>query len=185
MRFKQLDIEGVWRCDLEPIIDERGYFARTWCADEFNELGLVSDFAQASVSQNASKATLRGMHLQLAPYGETKLIRCSRGAVYDVLLDLRPNSATYLDWIGVELVGGGVGSLYVPPGVAHGFQTLVDDTEVTYMITPSFTPGYGTGVRWNDPVFGIEWPEASHRTISTKDQSWDDYDPATGIGQII
>lgn len=158
--------------------DDRGHFARTWCVDEFAAAGLTMQFVQASVSFNRAPNTLRGMHLQREPYGETKLIRCTTGAIHDVLLDLREDSDTYLRWESFELTAENGLQLLVPPGLAHGFQTLAADTEVSYHIDTRYQPDHATGVRWDDPAFGIEWPPASERVMSDKDRTWPDFQPS-------
>jgi len=137
--------------------------------------GLVTKMVQANVSFNHRKGTLRGMHYQAAPHREVKLVRCVRGALYDVIVDLRPDSVTYKNWLGVELNQDNGRMLYVPQGFAHGFQTLVEDTAVDYLVSEFYTPQAERGLRWNDPVFAIEWPEVGNRTISEKDRNWPDF----------
>jgi dTDP-4-dehydrorhamnose 3,5-epimerase len=158
MRFTPLDISGAWLIDIEPIADERGSFARSFCAREFADHGIASEFPQHSLSYNIRKGTVRGMHFQKAPHEEGKLVGCISGAIFDVCLDLRPGSPTYLRWYGAELSAGNRRQLYVPPGCAHGFQTLTDDAEVNYRISTFYAPEASAGVRYNDPRFGIEWP---------------------------
>ncbi|MCX6984406.1 MAG: dTDP-4-dehydrorhamnose 3,5-epimerase, partial [Lentisphaerae bacterium] len=154
--------------DIEPISDERGFFARTFCKKEFQQRCLVSEFVQCSVSYNKTKGTLRGMHYQAAPHEETKIVSCTKGAIYDVVLDLRPESNTFKQWVAVELTATNYRSLYIPEGCAHGFITLVDDTEVYYQISEFYYPELSKGVRWDDLAFKIEWPgEADH--ISPRD----------------
>jgi dTDP-4-dehydrorhamnose 3,5-epimerase len=143
---------------MEPIEDDRGHFARTWCAEEFAAHGIVAQPAQCSVSFNCRRGTLRGMHYQAAPHAEAKLVRCSRGAIYDVLLDLRPDSPTYCQWLGLTLTAADGHMVWLPEGLAHGFQTLVDEAEIFYQISTPYHPESARGVRWNDPAFGIEWP---------------------------
>ena len=152
--------------------DGRGYFARTFCVDELAARGLETRVAQCSVSWNQRAGTLRGMHYQVAPHEEVKLVRCSRGSVYDVLLDLRPSSTTYRAWQAFELSASNGHSLYVPAGVAHGFQTLLDDTEVYYQISSPYQPAAARGVRWDDPAFRIEWPTCESRIISERDRGF-------------
>jgi dTDP-4-dehydrorhamnose 3,5-epimerase len=159
---------------LEKHADHRGFFARTYCEREFASHGLNSRYVQCSVSFNLRKGTLRGMHFQAAPYQEVKLVRCSRGSIYDVIIDLRPASPTFKQHFGVELSAENGKTLYVPEGFAHGFQTLEDNTEVFYQISQFFEPEHARGVRWNDPSFGIEWP-AAERTILERDQSYADF----------
>lgn len=174
MKFIETDLKGAFIIELEKLEDNRGFFARSWCKREFDEHGLNSNATQANVSYNKKKGTLRGMHLQSKPYAETKLVRCTRGAIYDVIIDLRPDSATYKKWLGVELSADNGKMLYVPENFAHGFQTLKDDTEVTYQVTQYYTPGYEKGIRWNDPAFRINWP-VTVAVISEKDENWQDY----------
>ncbi len=178
MLFHKLKLDGAYRIDLDPREDERGFFARAWCQREFEEHGLEPRIVQSNLSYNRRKGTLRGMHYQAAPHEEVKLIRCIRGSIFDVIIDLRPDSPTYKQWAGIELTAANRRMLYVPRGFAHGFQTLEDDTEVFYHVSEFYTPGAERGVRWNDPLFGIEWPAVEHRVISPKDQSWPDFTPA-------
>lgn len=158
MNLAQTKIPGVYFVDPQRHEDRRGFFCRTWCAQRFAELGLNPELAQCSISFNLKKGTLRGMHYQAAPHQEAKLVRCTMGAIFDVAIDLRPRSATYLRWVGVELSAENRRMLYLPEGVAHGFQTLCDNTEVFYQISTRYEPRAARGVRWDDPLFGIEWP---------------------------
>jgi dTDP-4-dehydrorhamnose 3,5-epimerase len=158
MKFISTKIEGVWVVEQERHSDRRGWFARTWCAEEFAAHGLNSALSQCSVSSNMRRGTIRGMHYQRAPHEETKLVRCLRGAFFDVALDLRPASPTFKQWVGVELTADNGTALYVPKGCAHGFQTLVEDTEVHYSIGGTWQPAFSRGVRWNDPDVAITWP---------------------------
>jgi dTDP-4-dehydrorhamnose 3,5-epimerase len=178
MRFTPVGLEGAYLVEQERREDERGFFARIWCHDEFAEHGLVPELAQCSVSRNVVAGTLRGLHFQAAPHEEAKLVRCTAGAIFDVVVDLRPGSPTYTQWYGVELDAARGAALYVPRGFAHGFQTLVDAAEVLYMISDRYAPGASSGVRFDDPAFAIEWPEAAGRTISDRDRSWPDFRPA-------
>ena len=174
MRFEQSPLPGAFVVDLDRKDDERGFFARTFCHDEFAEHGLVADYAQSSVSFNKRKGTLRGMHFQKKPHEETKLVRCTMGAIYDVIVDLRPGSPTQTRWFGIELSAVNRRALYVPKGFAHGFITLADESEVLYQISTQFHPESAAGVRWNDPAFTIEWPlEAA--LMSGRDRSYPDY----------
>jgi dTDP-4-dehydrorhamnose 3,5-epimerase len=175
VRFVPLELDGAFLVELERFEDERGFFARSWDGAEFAAHGLASEVVQSSVSRNTSAGTLRGMHFQWAPHEETKLVRCTRGAIFDVIIDLRAGSATHGRWVGVELDADRASALYVPKGFAHGFQTLVDDTEVLYMMSTPYVAESATGVRWDDPAFGIEWPEAASRTLSDRDRAWPDY----------
>jgi dTDP-4-dehydrorhamnose 3,5-epimerase len=175
VKFVPLELEGAYVIELEPYRDERGFFARTWCREEFAEHGLTPVVAQCSTSHNEHAGTLRGMHFQHPPHAEAKLVRCTRGAIFDVIVDLRPGSPTLARWAGVELTEERGNAIYVPEGFAHGFQTLTDDADVLYMISVSYAPDAASGVRWDDPAFGIEWPEAAERTISDRDRAWPDY----------
>ena len=175
MIFEQTRLEGAFLVDLERREDERGFFARTWCADEFADHGLVNRVVQANVSWNAKRGTLRGMHFQHPPHAETKLVRCTRGGIYDVIVDLRPDSETYKQWLGVELNAENRRALFVPEGFAHGYQTLVPDSEIVYQVSAAYAPQAEGGVRWDDPAFGIEWPDAGNALLSDKDRSWPDF----------
>jgi dTDP-4-dehydrorhamnose 3,5-epimerase len=175
MIFSETGLPDAFLIDLERVEDERGFFARAWDERELSEHGLESRVAQCNVSFNKRKGTLRGMHLQRPPHQEVKLIRCTRGGLFDVIIDLRPESGAYKRWIGVELTADNRRMLYVPRGFAHGFQTLEDDTETFYMVSEYYTPGAESGVRWDDPVFGIEWPLGRPTEISEKDQHWPDF----------
>jgi dTDP-4-dehydrorhamnose 3,5-epimerase len=176
VKFSPTELPGVYVVDLEPIEDERGFFARTWCQEEFAALGLDGNLAQCNISYNRLRGTLRGMHYQAEPHGEAKLVRCSRGAIYDVAVDLRPGSPAYLKHLGVELSADNRRALFIPAGLAHGFQTLTSDSEVFYQMSCAYVPGAGRGVRWNDPAFGIAWPD-DERTISDRDKTWPDFAP--------
>jgi dTDP-4-dehydrorhamnose 3,5-epimerase len=171
MIFTETTLPGAYLIDIQPIEDPRGFFARAWCQQEFEAHGLVAHMVQTNISFNHYKGTLRGMHYQLAPYGEVKIIRCIRGAIYDVIVDLRPDSPTYLQWLGVELTSETHRMLYVPENFAHGFQTMADATEVTYQVSQFYTPAAEQGLCWNDPAIGIAWPLAVS-VISEKDKSW-------------
>jgi len=174
MIFEPLAIEGVWRISLEAHCDERGFFARTFCSDEFSNYGLPATFEQSSLSRNASRGTLRGLHYQPAPYGEAKVVRCVRGSIFDVAVDLRPDSPTLGKWVAESLTAEAGTALYIAPGLAHGFQTLEDDSDVLYQITPAYRPGLGAGVRWNDPAFAINWPIANPK-LSDRDATYLDW----------
>jgi dTDP-4-dehydrorhamnose 3,5-epimerase len=170
-------LPGAHVVELEPIGDERGWFARTFDAAAFEAIGLDARVSQCNTSFNARAGTLRGMHFQAAPHGESKLVRCTRGAIYDVIVDLRPGSEAYCRWFGIELREGGNASLFVPAGFAHGFQTLTDDAEVHYQMSYHYVPEAASGVRWDDPAFGIEWPEppTGGRTIAERDAAYPDF----------
>ncbi len=160
--------------DIDPIYDERGFFARVRCGEEFSSRGLNSVFQQDSISFNRKKGTLRGMHYQAPPFAETKVVRCTRGAVYDVALDLRIDSPTFCHWFAVELTAENRKMLYVPAGFAHGFQTLADSCEVLYQISEAYRPAFARGVRWNDPAFQIRWP-ISAPILSPRDRGFPDF----------
>jgi dTDP-4-dehydrorhamnose 3,5-epimerase len=172
VRFLETALRGSFIIELQPQADERGFFARAWCANEFEEHGLQTRMVQANLSGNRTRGTLRGLHYQVAPYEEAKLVRCIRGAIFDVIVDLRVESPTYGQWIGVELTAENRRMLYVPERFAHGFQSLEDDTEIFYQVSQFYTPGAERGIRWDDPSLAIAWPYAEHRVISPKDQSW-------------
>jgi dTDP-4-dehydrorhamnose 3,5-epimerase len=174
MKLINLPLTGAFLIELQLISDERGFFARTWCTEEFERLGLNPKLVQCSISWNERRGTLRGLHYQTEPYAEAKLIRCCTGAIYDVIVDLRPASPTYGKWIATELNSQNRQMLYVPEGFAHGFQTLIDHTEISYQVSASYQPDYARGVRWNDPVFGIEWP-ISHPILSARDRAFADH----------
>lgn len=172
MLFTETRLKGAYTIDIEPHEDTRGFFARVWCKNEFAEQGLVSDLAQCSVAYNRRKGTLRGMHYLQAPHAEVKLIRCTKGAVYDVIIDLRPDSDTCRQWLGLELTEENHRTIYIPEGFAHGYMTLRDDTELFYQMSQIYVPEADTGVRWNDPAFGIEWPHVADMIIAERDQTW-------------
>jgi dTDP-4-dehydrorhamnose 3,5-epimerase len=158
MVFTETKLKGAFIIDLEPIQDERGFFARTWCKKEFEAHGLNPNLVQCNTSFNRKKGTLRGMHYQTAPYEEAKLIRCTMGAIYDVIIDIRKESKAYMQWFACELTAENRKMLYVPEGFAHGFQTLEDNTEVFYQMSESYYPEYSRGLRWDDPAIAIKWP---------------------------
>lgn len=170
MLFRQTDIEDVWIVDLEPIEDERGWFARTHCAETFASRGLTASFAQCSASYNRRRGTLRGLHFQAFPAEEAKLVRCVRGALFDVAVDLRSESRTYGQWVSVELTADNRRAVLIPEGFAHGFQTLADDTELFYQISVPYQPELSRGVAWNDPALDIPWP-IDQPIMSERDRS--------------
>lgn len=172
MIFHSTALEGAYVIDVEPRADERGYLARTFCVDEFAEHGLDMQIVQSSTIQTKRRNTLRGLHYQDAPHREIKLVRCTRGSIYLVMVDLRLDSATPHQWLGVELDARGERMAYVPEGFAQGYQTLEDDVEVSYSMSRRFVPEAARGVRWDDPAFGIQWPAAEARIISERDRSW-------------
>lgn len=163
--------------ELELREDERGFFARTWCEKEFKRLGLASSFVQSSISFNRHSETIRGMHYQSAPHQEIKLVRCTAGTVFDVIVDLRKGSERYAQWHATELSASNHRALYIPAGVGHGFQTLEDDTELLYQMCGEYVPEASTGLRWNDPAIGITWPRPENPTISERDRNFPDFRP--------
>jgi dTDP-4-dehydrorhamnose 3,5-epimerase len=175
--FTPTRLGGAFVVDLEPRADERGFFARTFCEREFAAHGLPSRFLQTSLSRNDREGTLRGMHFQVAPYREAKLVRAVTGKIYDVIVDLRPGSPTHLEWIAVELSAENGRALFVPEGFAHGFLTLTDATDVFYYMTEFYRPDGARGFRFDDPRFGIKWPMAP-KVIAARDAEYPDYDPA-------
>lgn len=174
MEFQPTPLDGAYVIVPERKTDERGFFVRTWCRQEFSSRGLCTDWVQSSISFNRRAGTLRGLHFQKAPFEETKLVQCIAGAIFDVIVDLRPSSSTYLRWFSIELSRANGLMLYIPQGYAHGFQTLEDDTEVSYQITPSYQPASAVGLRWDDPALGIVWPKIARRIISPKDLGYPD-----------
>jgi dTDP-4-dehydrorhamnose 3,5-epimerase len=174
VRFFELPVVGAFRVEIERRSDERGFFARTFCEREFRERGLVDHFTQTSVSFNIHRGTVRGMHFSVGPNAETKLVRCTSGELYDVLVDLRPTSASYLLTFGVMLSAASREALYIPTGVAHGFQTLKDATEILYQIDFPYDTSAARGIRWNDPAVRVEWPEPI-RVISERDLQFSDW----------
>lgn len=174
MIFKQTPIAGSYVIEIDPKHDERGFFARSWCATEFAEAGLVAELDQCSISSNADAGTLRGMHYQIAPDYETKVVSCRSGALFDVIIDLRSGSPTFRQWFGIELTAQNYRALYIPPGLAHGFLTLADHTDVFYQISGQYVPSSGRGVRWNDPAFGIAWPATPLR-MAERDKAYPDF----------
>lgn len=176
MKFEETPLAGAYVIDLEKFGDDRGFFARAFCSREFEEVGLATGFVQVNDSLSAQKGTLRGMHYQIGKDAETKLVRCIKGALYDIILDMRLDSPTFGAHYGVELSALNRRMLYVPRGFAHSFLTLEDDTEAFYFVDAFYAPDAERGVRWNDPRFAVEWP-AQPVVISGKDASWPDFDP--------
>jgi len=174
MTFTELKLTGAYIIDLERREDPRGFFARSWCRKEFGDHGLCEEFVQINVGYSTKKGTLRGMHHQAAPHEEVKVVRCTMGAIYDVIIDLRPDSPTFRGWTGVELNSGNHRMLYVPEGFAHGYQTLEDGTEICYQTSRSYVPESARGNRYDDPAFGVEWP-LPVSSISDSDRSWPDF----------
>ena len=174
MLIRPTQLAGVKLIDLEPAIDERGFFARTFCTHQFAEHGLETSFVQHSVSRTLRAGSVRGMHFQRAPHQEVKLLRCIAGAIYDVLIDIRPTSPTYMSWEAYDLSAENRRQLYVPAGVAHGFQTLAPDTEVAYLISQFYAPGAAAGIRHDDPALAVRWP-LPVADMSAKDRAWPDF----------
>ncbi len=175
MIFTETELAGAFVVDLERREDDRGFFARAWCAQEFTDHGLNPRLVQANLSFNDRTGTLRGMHFQREPAAEAKLIRCTRGSIFDAIVDLRPESPTFKDWVGVDLTAENRKALYVPEGFAHGYQTLEPDTETFYLVSEYYTPEAEGGVRWDDPAFGIAWPDPANALLSEKDANWPDF----------
>ena len=173
--FKETKLKGAFLIEPEKFEDQRGFFARSFSDQEFLDHGLRAQFVEAGISFNSRKYTLRGMHFQAEPYAQAKLVRCTRGAIFDALIDLRPESATYKQWFAHELTADNRLMLYIPEGCAHGFQTLEDQTEVFYQMSERYTRSSERGVRWNDPVFGIEWPTTEHIIINERDRTYPDF----------
>jgi dTDP-4-dehydrorhamnose 3,5-epimerase len=174
MRFRQTELDGAWLIEPVPAFDERGFFSRVFCTREFGEHGLETRFEQHSLSCSRLRGTVRGMHFQKDPHGEVKVVSCLKGAIWDVIVDLRADSATFGQWRGFELTAENRCQLYIPKGFAHGFQTLVDDVEVYYLISAFYVPSAAAGVRHDDPAFGIGWPSPPI-AMSDKDRSWPDF----------
>ncbi len=176
MIFKRTGIKGVYLLTLERIADERGFFARLWSQTEFAEHGIDSSLAQCNLSFNPHRGTLRGMHYQLPPYEETKIVRCTMGAIFDVAVDLRRDSPTFRQWVGASLTAENREMLVIPPGCAHGYMTMAENTEVSYQVSVHYAPGHSAGVRWNDPAFGIQWP-GDVTVIADRDRDYPDFKP--------
>jgi len=174
MVCRETKLPGVFEIELEPHQDNRGFFARAWCQKEFENYGLNPRFVQCNVSFNIAKGTLRGMHYQAQPWAESKVVRCTKGAIYDAVIDLRPNSPTYKEWFGLFLTDANRHMLYVPEGCGHGFLTLEDETEVFYQMSEFYNPEAARGVRWDDPAFQIAWPEKVV-VISERDRTYPDF----------
>ena len=174
MIFSETKLAGAFVIELEPFNDERGFFAMSWSADEFSKRGLARELRECNISFNRRKGTLRGMHYQREPHAQAKLIRCTAGAIYDVIVDLRPNSPTFKQWIAVELNAENRFALYAPEGFAHGFQTLTDNVEIFYQMSDVYAPELAGGVRWNDPAFAIDWP-APPQAMNDRDRTYPDF----------
>lgn len=178
MQFEPLQIDGAFLIRVEPVVDERGAFARTFCADEFAAQGLVDRFTQHSVSFNSRRGTVRGLHFQAEPFAETKVVRCLRGAVFDVIVDLRLRSSTFGQWCATRLLAEERNAVYVPQGCAHGFQTLLDNCELEYLMTPDFDAASARGIRWDDPALAIAWPITENVIVSPRDRERPFFDPS-------
>jgi dTDP-4-dehydrorhamnose 3,5-epimerase len=174
MIFTETRLHGAFTIDPELIQDERGFFARIWDTEELGRRGLVSGVTQSSIAYNRVVGTLRGLHFQHPPFAETKLVRCLRGAICDVIVDIRPDSPTFLEWVAVELTAENRRALYVPEQFAHGYQTLTDEAEVWYQMSAPYAPDAARGLRWDDPRLAIDWPKVEHRVISERDCAWPD-----------
>lgn len=174
MIFREHKLQGVFEVKIEPNHDERGFFARSWCQREFESRGLNPKLVQCNISFNKHKGTLRGMHYQAEPFGEAKLVRCTAGAIYDVVVDVRPQSPTFRKWSAVVLSSENRDMLYIPEGLAHGFLTMEDNTEIFYQMSEFYHPELSRGVRWDDPAFGIEWPERVN-VVSERDRTYPDF----------
>ncbi len=181
MRFSETELPGAFFVELEPQADERGFFARAFCEDEFAARGLPSRFPQWNLSRNARAGTLRGMHFNAAPHREAKLVRCTSGAIWDAIIDLRPSSPRRFRWMGVELSADGGNALFIPKGFAHGFVTLRDNTDVFYQMDAAYVPGAARGLRWSDLRIGIRWP-VTPTVMSERDRTWPDFDEASFDG---
>ena len=172
MNFIKTEIEGLYVVELNKLGDERGFFARAWCEKEFAGKNLTSRMVQANTSYSKNRGTLRGLHYQVSPHEEAKLMRCIKGEIFDVAVDLRPDSKTYKKWFGIELTESNRRMLFIPEGFAHGYQTLVEDTEAFYMSSAFYTSEAERGLRWNDPAIAIKWPITDNLNITDKDKSW-------------
>lgn len=179
MKLNPTGIDGVIRIDLQPTEDDRGFFARTYCAQTLNDAGHPFAISQTNISYNTKAGTLRGMHFQAQPHPDPKIVRCERGAIFDVAVDLRPTSSTYLGWTGLELTAENGSALLIPAGCAHGFISLTDNSQVLYMMGAPYHPELARGVRWDDPAFGIDWP-ITPTTINPRDTAYPDYSPQVG-----
>jgi dTDP-4-dehydrorhamnose 3,5-epimerase len=174
MIFNETPLKGAFLIHLERKIDDRGFFARSWCELEFKQHGIETKWTQCNISFNSAIGTLRGMHFQAPPHEEAKLIRCTMGVIYDVIVDLRPNSSTYLKWFSTDLSSMSRNMLYVPKGFAHGFLSLTDRSEVFYMMSEGYASGCARGIRWNDPALKIKWPK-DVKVMSDQDMNWPDF----------
>jgi dTDP-4-dehydrorhamnose 3,5-epimerase len=174
MHFAETELKGAHVVHLQRFEDDRGFFARAWCRQEFQRFGLNPEMAQLNVGFSHKRGTIRGMHFQVFPHAEAKYVRCTRGAIFDVIIDLRETSPTFKRWIGIELTAENGLSVYAPEGFAHGYQTLCDEAEMCYMTSAAYVPGSARGVRWNDPAFNIDWPLPAG-PVSDQDRNWPDF----------
>jgi len=175
MNIVETSVQGAFLIEPEKMTDDRGYFMRAYCTRELQEAGIKMPVAQANLAGSRHKGTLRGMHYQVAPHEEGKLVRCTRGSLFDVVLDIRADSSSYGQWYGTELTASNHNMLYVPPGCAHGYLTLEKNVEAYYLVSEYYSPGAEQGIRWNDPGFSIDWPVKDHLVMSDKDQAWPDF----------
>lgn len=175
MDFRETSLKGAFVIESKRFDDDRGFFVQEWSAREFARAGLDAAMVECNRSFSSNQGTLRGMHYQVAPHAQAKLVRCLRGAMYDVIIDLRPESPTFKQWLSIELTGDDLKALYVPADFAHGFQTLKDDTEVSYQTSSYYHPASERGIRWNDPLFNIQWPQTESRTINARDRAFPDF----------
>lgn len=175
MIFTPLKIDGAFLIELKPIYDERGFFARSYCQQEFADHGIHEQMVQTNMSHNKQRGMLRGLHWLAEPHREAKFVRCIQGSIFDVLVDIRPGSATYKQWFGIELSNSNNKALYIPPGCAHGYQVLADNSDVLYQVSAFYAPEAERGARWNDPAFSIEWPITDQVMLSEKDKRWADF----------
>jgi dTDP-4-dehydrorhamnose 3,5-epimerase len=179
--FEPTKLQDAYVLDLERREDERGFFARAWCQREFEARGLVADLVQANIGYSAYRGTVRGLHYQIAPFEEAKIVRCVHGTVWDLIIDLRPDSVTFCQWFGIELSAVNRRQLYIPKGFAHGYQTLTDYCEIFYLVSEFYSPTSERGIRWNDPRFAITWPIGHGVHVSAKDRAWPDFHPDSAL----
>jgi dTDP-4-dehydrorhamnose 3,5-epimerase len=183
MKFLETKLKGAYVIEIEPISDNRGFFARSWCQQEFRDRGLNPNLVQCNISFNTNKGTLRGMHYQAKPHEEAKLVRCTRGSIYDVIIDIRPDSSTFKSWLSIELSAENRKALYIPEGFAHGFQTLENNTEVFYQMSDFYHPESAKGIRWNDPTLAVDWLLRNDLIVSIKDQQYPLFETISTSGE--
>lgn len=183
MKFIETNLKGAYVIEIEPISDNRGFFARSWCQQEFSDRGLNPNLVQCNISFNTNKGTLRGMHYQAKPHEEAKLVRCTRGSIYDVIIDIRPDSSTFKSWLSIELSAENRKALYIPEGFAHGFQTLENNTEVFYQMSDFYHPESAKGIRWNDPTLAVDWLLRNDLIVSIKDQQYPLFETISTSGE--